>query len=36
MQTAGLFFVLAYGMIVPWRLAMLYMYRQLVKKTVRT
>ncbi|QQE75984.1 cytochrome c biogenesis protein CcdC [Brevibacillus composti] len=36
MQTAGLFFVLAYGMILPWRLAMLYMYRQLVKKPVRT
>jgi membrane protein CcdC involved in cytochrome C biogenesis len=36
LQTAGLFFVLAYGMIVPWRIAMLYMYRQLVKKTVGT
>jgi membrane protein CcdC involved in cytochrome C biogenesis len=36
MQTAGLFFVLAYGMIVPWRIAMLYTYRQIVKKTVRT
>jgi membrane protein CcdC involved in cytochrome C biogenesis len=32
MQTAGLFFVLAYGMIVPWRIAMLVMYRQLVKR----
>lgn len=36
MQTGGLFFLLAYGMIVPWRLAMLYMYRQLTKKAVRT
>ncbi|USG67638.1 cytochrome c biogenesis protein CcdC [Brevibacillus ruminantium] len=36
MQTGGLFFVLAYGMILPWRLAMLYMYRQLVKKAART
>jgi membrane protein CcdC involved in cytochrome C biogenesis len=36
LQAAGLFFVLAYGMIVPWRVAMLYMYRQLVKKSVRT
>ncbi|MED1854163.1 cytochrome c biogenesis protein CcdC [Brevibacillus borstelensis] len=35
MQTAGLFFVLAYGMIVPWRLAMLYMYRQFTKNLVR-
>ena len=35
-QTGGLFFLLAYGMIVPWRLAMLYMYRQLTKKAVRT
>lgn len=32
-QTAGLFFILAYGMIVPWRIAMLYMYRQLQKKS---
>ncbi len=31
MQTAGLFFVLAYGMIVPWRVAMLVMYRNLLK-----
>ncbi len=36
LQTAGLFFVLAYGMIVPWRVAMLYMYRQLMKKMLRT
>ncbi|MED1663505.1 CcdC family protein [Brevibacillus laterosporus] len=31
MQTAGLFFILAYGMILPWRVAMLYMYKRLVK-----
>nr|WP_139490187.1 cytochrome c biogenesis protein CcdC [Brevibacillus dissolubilis] len=31
LQTAGLFFILAYGMILPWRVAMAYMYRQLVK-----
>lgn len=35
-QTAGLFFILAFGMLVPWRLAMLYSYRQLLKKTLRT
>ncbi len=34
MQTAGLFFVLAYGMIVPWRVAMLINYRQLVKRNL--
>lgn len=34
-QTAGLFFVLAFGMLVSWRLAMLYNYRQLVKKVLR-
>lgn len=32
MQTAGLFFVLAFGMILPWRVAMLYMYRRTYKK----
>jgi membrane protein CcdC involved in cytochrome C biogenesis len=32
MQTAGLFFVLAFGMIVPWRVAMAVMYRNLSKK----
>ncbi|UFJ41970.1 cytochrome c biogenesis protein CcdC [Brevibacillus humidisoli] len=31
MQTAGLFFVLAYGMILPWRIAVYIMYRQIVK-----
>ncbi|MFY0544451.1 CcdC family protein [Brevibacillus sp. H7] len=36
LQSAGLFFILAFGMIAPWRLAMLYMYRQLVKKTAQT
>lgn len=32
MQTAGLFFILAFGMIVPWRVAMAVMYRNLIKK----
>lgn len=27
-QTAGCFFVLAYGMIVPWRITMYYQFRQ--------
>ncbi len=31
MQTAGLFFVLAFGMIVPWRVAMFITYRQKLK-----
>ncbi|WP_126426089.1 CcdC family protein [Brevibacillus marinus] len=31
LQTAGLFFVLAYGMILPWRIAVYIMYRQIVK-----
>ncbi|MGW9129179.1 CcdC protein domain-containing protein, partial [Paenibacillus chitinolyticus] len=35
-QTGGLFFLLAFGMLVPWRIAMLYMYRQLTKKTFGT
>ncbi|MGD8190081.1 CcdC family protein [Brevibacillus ginsengisoli] len=30
-QTAGLFFVLAFGMILPWRVAMFINYRQLFK-----
>ena len=34
-QTAGLFFILAFGMLVSWRIAMLYNYRQLLKKVVR-
>lgn len=36
LQTGGLFFLLAFGMLVPWRIAMLYMYRQLTKKTFGT
>ncbi|MGE5703435.1 MAG: CcdC family protein [Clostridia bacterium] len=32
MQTAGLFFVLAFGMLVPWRVAMAFMYKNLLKK----
>lgn len=32
MQTAGLFFILAFGMILPWRVAMLYMYHRLYKQ----
>lgn len=28
-QTAGAFFVLAFGMILPWRVAMLFQYRKL-------
>lgn len=35
-QTGGLFFLLAFGMLVPWRIAMLVMYRQLVKKSFGT
>lgn len=35
-QTGGLFFLLAFGMLVPWRIAMLYMYRQLTKKAAGT
>lgn len=35
-QTGGLFFILAFGMLVPWRIAMLYMYRQMTKRTART
>ena len=36
LQTGGLFFLLTFGMLVPWRIAMLYMYRQLTKKTYGT
>lgn len=32
LQTAGLFFVLAFGMIVVWRVRMLLEYRQLVRE----
>ncbi|WP_232698434.1 CcdC family protein [Brevibacillus daliensis] len=31
MQTAGLFFVLAFGMIMPWRVAMFFQYKQLFR-----
>ncbi len=31
MQSAGLFFILAFGMILTWRIAMLIKYRQLAK-----
>jgi membrane protein CcdC involved in cytochrome C biogenesis len=37
-QTGGLFFILAFGMLLPWRLAMYYQYKktkqQLLSKTV--
>lgn len=36
LQTAGLFFLLAFGMLATWRGAMLYMYRQITKKPLRT
>ena len=31
-QTAGLFFTLAFGMILPWRIAMFVMYKRMEKK----
>ncbi len=31
-ETSGMFFLLAFGMIVSWRLAMLYKYKKLEKK----
>ncbi|RAL25831.1 CcdC family protein [Thermoflavimicrobium daqui] len=31
-QTAGIFFVLAFGMILPWRLAMYYQYKKLMQQ----
>ncbi|MBA4493109.1 cytochrome c biogenesis protein CcdC [Paenactinomyces guangxiensis] len=34
-QTAGLFFILAFGMLLPWRLAMYYQYKQIEKKRLR-
>jgi len=34
LQTAGLFFVLAFGMILPWRMAMLYTYHRFYKKKI--
>lgn len=33
-QTSGMFFILAFGMILPWRLAMLYSYKRLEKTLV--
>lgn len=30
-ETSGMFFILAFGMILPWRLAMLYSYKKLEK-----
>lgn len=32
METAGLFFILAFGMLLPWRLAMYQQYRKLAKQ----
>ncbi len=32
MQTGGIFFILAFGMLVPWRLAMLREYKLLIKR----
>lgn len=34
METAGLFFILAYGMILPWRIAMYFSFMKL-KKTLK-
>ncbi|WP_329955843.1 CcdC family protein [Calidifontibacillus erzurumensis] len=31
-ETSGMFFILAFGMILPWRLAMLYSYKKLAKQ----
>lgn len=31
-QTAGIFFVLAFGMLLPWRLVMFYQYKKLKKE----
>ncbi|SEN03677.1 CcdC family protein [Lihuaxuella thermophila] len=33
-QTGGLFFILAFGMLLPWRLAMFYQYKKLEKQLV--
>lgn len=32
-QSAGIFFILAFGMLLPWRLAMYKQYRQLMNKS---
>jgi membrane protein CcdC involved in cytochrome C biogenesis len=34
-QTAGLFFIFAFGMILPWRLAMWYLFQQMTKKVTQ-
>ncbi len=34
-QLAGMFFLLAFSMIVPWRLAMLYRFKKLQKQMIR-
>lgn len=34
-ETSGMFFLLAFGMIISWRLAMLYKYKKLDKKLKR-
>ncbi|MFB1049478.1 CcdC family protein [Paraliobacillus sp. JSM ZJ581] len=35
-ETSGIFFLLAFGMIVTWRLSMYFQYKQLVKKLRRS
>ena len=34
-EIGGMFFLLAFSMIVPWRLAMLYKYKKLKRATVK-
>lgn len=34
-QTAGVFFILAFGMLLPWRLVMYYQYKQMEKEVLR-
>jgi membrane protein CcdC involved in cytochrome C biogenesis len=34
METAGMFYILAVGMIFPWRLAMLYKFKQLQERMI--
>lgn len=34
-ETSGMFFILAFGMILPWRLAMLYSYKKLEKTLLK-
>ncbi|MDZ7543593.1 DUF1453 family protein, partial [Clostridium perfringens] len=33
-QSAGIFFILAFGMLLPWRIAMYAQYRKLTERTV--